>query len=471
MRLSLLLIALLSWNCAGAQPPVFSDRPNVILIFADDLGYGDLGAFGSWIHRTPNLDRLAAEGMRLTSFYSTSGVCTPSRASLMTGAYPRRVGLDVNARPYGETGRQVLFPVAHEGLHPEEVTIAEVLKEQGYATAIVGKWHLGDQSVFLPTRQGFDQYFGIPYSNDMNREHAPLPLMRGEAVIEIRPDQNLLTQRYTDEAIAFIESQSDASFFLYVPHSMPHNPTAASDAFRGKSKNGRYGDAIEEIDASVGRILEAVERLGIQHRTLIFFTSDNGAASRWGGSNSPLRGFKGSTMEGGQRVPAIAWWPGQIPAGSSSDELTSTMDVMPTLAALAGTTAPQDRVIDGFDIRPILFAEEGAASPYEAFFYYSKDQLQAVRKGTWKLHLALDEKYTNIHFHETAPSSMMLFDLSSDISENTNVVSEYPEVVDELLLLADSARHELGEYDRAGAGQRSVGYVENPVALLLEEDR
>lgn len=444
-----------------------AERPNVILIFADDLGYGDLGAFGSWIHRTPNLDQVAAEGMRLTSFYSTSGVCTPSRASLMTGSYPRRVNLDVNARPYGETGRQVLFPVAQRGLHPDEITVAEVLKSQGYATACIGKWHLGDQAVFLPTRQGFDAYFGIPYSNDMDRPHVPLPLMRGETVIETRPDQNLLTQRYTDEAVAFIEAHVDTPFFLYLPHAMPHNPTAASDAFRGQSRNGRYGDAIEEIDFSVGSIKKTVERLGIAQRTLIFFTSDNGAAARWGGSNAPLRGFKGSTMEGGQRVPAIAWWPGRIPAGTVSDELTSTMDILPTLAALVGTTSPDDRVIDGHDIRPILFGEPNASSPYDVFFYYAKDQLQAVRAGRWKLHLSHEEKYNEIHRHAMVPGRLLLVDLDADISENTNLADARPDVVDRLLVLADSARQDLGEVHHAGRQQRPPGFVAEPVPLRL----
>ena len=445
-----------------------TDRPNIILIFADDLGYGDLGAFGSWIHKTPNLDRMAEEGLRLTSFYSTSGVCTPSRASLMTGSYPRRVNLDVNAVPYGETGRQVLFPAAHRGLHPDEVTIAEILKEQDYATMCVGKWHLGDQPIFLPTRQGFDAYFGIPYSNDMNREEAPLPLMRNESVIETRPNQNLLTSRYTEEAVAFIELHRNEPFFLYVPHSMPHNPTAASDAFRGMSRNGRYGDSIEELDASVGTILETVERLGLGERTLVLFTSDNGAAARWGGSNSPLRGFKGSTMEGGQRVPAIAWWPGRIPAGESTDLLTTTMDVMPTLAAIAGAKAPTDRVIDGHDIRPILFGESGAISPYDVFYYYMKDQLQAVRAGRWKLHLPIAEKYTEIHRHGVARGGLLLIDLQSDVSENTNLADQHPEIVERLISLADSARADLGEYDRPGRRQRPAGYVERPVPRLME---
>ena len=457
--------------CTAQEPSanalIMVERPNFILIFADDLGYGDLGAFGSVIHRTPHLDRMASEGMRMTSFYSTSGVCTPSRASLMTGSYPRRVNLDVNAKPYGEDGRQVLFPVAHRGLHPDEITVAEVLKDRGYATAIVGKWHLGDQPAFLPTRQGFDQYFGIPYSNDMDRTHVPLPLMRGDRVVALRPNQDSLTQRYTDEAISFIEHHQDTSFFLFMPHAMPHNPTAASERFRGKSKNGRYGDSIEELDASVGAILSTLERLDLGQRTLVFFTSDNGAAARWGGSNAPLRGFKGSTMEGGQRVPAIAWWPGQIPAGSTTDEVTSTMDLLPTFAGFAGGTIPTDRILDGFDIRPLLLGETHARSPYQTFFYYYKDQLQAVREGNWKLHLPLESKYTQIHRHAVAPSGMLLIDLSNDISENTNLAKQHPEVVDRLMAIADSARADLGEYDQPGRRQRKPGYVEAPQPLLM----
>ena len=464
----LLSLALLPCLDVRAQEAPTDSLPNFVLVFADDLGYGDLGAFGSDVHRTPHLDRMAAEGLRLTSFYATSGVCTPSRASLMTGAYPRRVSLDVNAKRYGETGRQVLFPVAHEGLHPDEATLAEVLKGRGYATACIGKWHLGDQPPFLPTRQGFDVYFGIPYSNDMDRPYAPLPLLRGEEVVETRSDQNLLTQRYTDEAIGFIERHArerpGEPFFLYLPHAMPHNPTAASEPFRGRSKNGRYGDAVEEIDASTGRILEALERLGLAENTLVLFTSDNGAASRWGGSNAPLRGFKGSTMEGGMRVPALAWWPGHVPAGTTSDAMATTMDVLPTFAALAGAPLPE-RPLDGHDVRPILFGEPGAASPYEAFFYYMKDQLQAVRAGRWKLHLPLEEKYANIHRHETSASGALLVDLASDLGESTNLAAEHPEVVACLTALADSARTDLGEYGRTGQGQRPAGFVATPRPL------
>jgi len=270
-------------------------KPNFIIIFCDDLGYGDVGCFGSEKHRTPNINRMAAEGMRFTSFYVTSGVCTPSRSSLMTGCYPRRVNMHESDR-----NECVLFPVARKGLNPDEITIAEVLKAQGYATACVGKWHLGDQPEFLPTSQGFDYYFGIPYSNDMGanqrNSNPPLPLVRNKKVIEAPADQNTLTQRYTQEVIKFITANKDTPFFIYLPHTMPHNPVHSSEKFRGRSANGGYGDSVEEIDWSTGEILAALKKLDIDERTLVVFTSDNGAAPRWGGSNLPLSGWKGSTM-------------------------------------------------------------------------------------------------------------------------------------------------------------------------------
>ncbi|HUT12670.1 MAG TPA: sulfatase, partial [Thermoguttaceae bacterium] len=362
------LFALMTMATASLSFAVSADDrpPNFVIIYCDDLGYGDIGPFGSEKHRTPNLDRMAAEGRRFTDFYVTSGVCSPSRSSLMTGCYPKRVGLHQN-----ETGRGVLFPGNHRGLNPEEITIAEVLKARGYATAVVGKWHLGDQPEFLPTRQGFDSYFGIPYSNDMGHwkpqwQYPALPLMRDEKVIETEPDQSQLTPRYTAEAIEFITAHKDEPFFLYLPHTFPHVPLYASERFKGKSANGPFGDAVEEIDWSTGEILGAIEQLGIDSRTLVIFTSDNGAQNGPGGSNAPLRGFKGSTWEGGMREPCIMRWPGKIPAGTTCRELAGTLDLMPTLAKLAGTSAPADRIIDGKDIRPLLFGEEGARSPREA---------------------------------------------------------------------------------------------------------
>jgi len=442
-----------------------TDKPNFIIIFCDDLGYGDLGCFGSKKHRTPNIDRMADEGMRFTSFYVTSGVCTPSRSSLMTGCYPRRINMH-------ESGKRewVLFPVAKKGLNPNEITIAEVLKSRGYATACVGKWHLGDQPQFLPTRQGFDYYYGIPYSNDMGAKqrkiNPPLPLLQNEKVIEAPANQNTLTKRYTEQVIKFITANKDQPFFVYLPHTMPHNPVHSSDNFRGKSANNGYGDCVEEIDFSTGRILETLKKLDIDDRTLVVFTSDNGAASRWGGSNLPLSGFKGSTMEGGMREPAVMRWPGKIPAGKTCDELASTLDLMPTLAQLAGTKAPPDRIIDGKTIWPLMAGKQGSKSPHKAFYYYKIDQLQAVRSGKWKLHLPYQIKKRN---QQKAASNapLKLYDLETDIAETNNVADRHPDVVKHLFALAEKARRDLGDVDREGTGQRPAGLVVTPKPLLF----
>jgi len=309
-----------------------------------------------------------------------------------------------------------------------------VLKEQGYATACVGKWHLGDQPKFLPTRQGFDYYYGIPYSNDMGSEqrpkNPPLPLMRNEKVIEAPADQNTLTKRYTEQVIEFLTANKDRPFFVYLPHTMVHNPVHSSEKFRGKSANGGYGDAAEEIDFSTGEILATLKKLGIDGRTLVVFTSDNGAAKRWGGSNLPLSGFKGSTMEGGMREPCVMRWPGRIPAGKTCNELTCTMDLLPTFARLAGTKPPSDRIIDGKDIRPLMAGKQGAKSPHEAFYYYRVDQLQAVRSGKWKLHLPYKIKKRNQAKATSIP--LKLYDLEADIGETTNVADDHPAVVNRL---------------------------------------
>jgi len=439
-----------------------ADKPNFIIIFCDDMGYGDLGCFGSKKHRTANIDRMAVEGMKFTSFYVTSGVCTPSRSSLMTGCYPRRVNMH-------ESGQKewVLFPVADKGLNPNEITIAEVLKQQGYATACVGKWHLGDQPEFLPTRQGFDYYYGIPYSNDMGssqrKQNPPLPLVQNEEVIEAPADQNTLTKRYTEQVIEFITSNKDKPFFVYLPHTMVHNPVHSSEKFRGKSANGGYGDATEEIDWSTGEILATLKKLGIDEKTLVVFTSDNGAANQWGGSNAPLSGFKGSTMEGGMREPCIMRWPGRIPAGKTCDELTSTLDLLPTLAKLAGTKAPDDRIIDGRDIWPLMAGKKGAKSPHEAFYYYRMDQLQAVRSGRWKLHLPYKPKRRN-QPKDTTNAPLKLYDLEADIGETNNIAADHPDVVRRLLGLAEQARQDLGDVDRKG-NQRPAGWVVTPMPL------
>ena len=441
-------------------------KPNFIVIFCDDLGYGDIGCFGSVKHRTPNIDRMAAEGMRFTSFYVTSGVCTPSRSSLMTGCYPRRVNMHAD-----HDNLCVLFPQGKKGLNPSEVTIAEVLKGEGYATGCVGKWHLGDQKEFLPTRQGFDYYFGIPYSNDMggrkNTNRPPLPLLRNEEVIEAPADQTTLTKRYTQEVVNFVKANKDKPFFVYLPHTMPHLPIFSSSAFHGKSANGKFGDAVEEIDWSTGEILKVLKEAGIDERTLVVFTSDNGAARGPGGSNGPLSGWKGSTMEGGMREPCVMRWPGAIPAGASCDELAITMDLLPTFARLAGAKVPGDRKIDGKDIWGLMSGAKGAESPHEVFYYYQMDQLQAVRSGKWKLHLALKPKKRNWG-KPIAESGLELYDVAADVGETKNVVGEHPNVLKRLLGLAEKGRVDLGDTGRAGANQREAGMVVSPVPLVME---
>ncbi len=439
-------------------------KPNFVLIFCDDLGYGDIGCFGSTKHRTPNIDKMAEEGMRLTSFYVSSGVCTPSRSSLMTGSYPRRVNMHTDGK-----GGWVLFPIGIRGLHPDEVTTAEILKGQGYATKCVGKWHLGDQANFLPTRQGFDSYFGIPYSNDMGTRQKsnrpPLPLMRNETVIEAPADQDTLTKRYTQEAVDFIKSHVDEPFFLYLPHTMPHNPVHASSRFSGKSANGGYGDCVEEIDWSTGQILAELRAQGIDEHTLVIFTSDNGAASRWGGSNLPLSGFKGSTMEGGMRVPAVVRWPGKVAAGSACSEMTLSMDLLPSFARLAGAKLPSDRKIDGRDITPLLFGEAGAKTPHEAFYYYYRDQLQAVRSGEWKLHLSRKDRGRGKNKQQRVLPAR-LFNLESDIGEKRDLTAAKPAVVERLLALAERARRDIGDGKQVGENQRPAGHVEDPKPLV-----
>ncbi len=458
--------AMLPGSAPAGTAATDGNPPNFIVIFCDDLGYGDVGCFGSRRNRTPNIDRMATEGMRFTSFYVTSGVCTPSRSSLMTGCYPRRVSMHQN-----EAGQCVLFPLNQKGLHPEEITLAEVLKRQDYATACIGKWHLGDQPEFLPTRQGFDTYFGIPYSNDMGGRkegdgRPPLPLMRNEEVVEAPADQTTLTRRYAEETIKFITANKDRPFLVYLAHTMPHMPLHASDAFRGRSSNGLYGDAVEEIDWSVGRILDAVRSLGLDERTLVVFTSDNGATGGEGRSNGPLRGHKGTTWEGGMREPCVMRWPGRIPPGTACDELACTMDLLPTFARLAGTRPPADRIIDGRDIRPLMFGEKDARSPHEVFFYYQMDQLQAVRSGRWKLHLPLKLKKRN--WGEAEPGiPLQLYDLQTDIGERNDVADRHPEVVARLTAWAEKARADLGDVDRPGSGQRPAGVVRHPTPRVM----
>jgi len=464
-----LVASALSLTCLPAAAEDAA-RPNFILIVCDNLGYGDLGINGSKLHRTPHVDRLAREGMRMTSFYVTAGVCTPSRASLMTGCYPRRVGMHWNERD-----GWVLRPVSPYGLHPQEVTVAEILKRRGYATAIIGKWHLGDQPEFLPTRQGFDTYFGIPYSDDMtagkSKQRAgwpPLPLLRDEKVAQAPADRNTLTKRYTAEAIRFIEAHRDEPFFLYLPHAMPGSTKApfASEAFRGKSANGPYGDSVEELDWSTGELLAALRRLDLERRTMIVWTSDNGAPRRNPpqGSNKPFTGWGYSTSEGAHRMPCFVHWPGKVPAGSVCNELATSMDLLPTFAHLAGAKLPEDRIIDGRDIRDLLLAREGATSPHEAFYYYHGRQLQAVRDRRYKLYLPLQKKLRGSQ-DSGKPGDAELYDLIEDPKETTNLAEKRPQIVERLLKLAAQARRDLGDLNQPGRNQRPRGEVKDPEPL------
>ena len=464
MKLLRLFIGCVALPISLATADAQQGKPNFIVVFCDDLGYADIGPFGSKTHATPVLDKMAKEGMRLTDFYSTCSVCTPSRSSLMTGCYPRRVNMHVD-----EKNLCVLFPAASKGLNPSEITIAEILKEQGYATMCIGKWHLGDHPDFMPTSQGFDHYLGIPYSNDMNRKEVPLPLVRDLTVVEDSVHRDTtITARYTAEAERFIMANKDNPFFLYLPHTAVHGPLTPGAKFKGKSQDGPYGDWVQEIDWSMGKLFRVLEETGIDDNTLVLFTSDNGSAREKQGSNLPLRGRKGRTDEGGMRVPCIVRWPGKIPAGISSGAITCTMDLLPTMARLAGGKAPSDRVIDGKDIWPILSGKNVDADPRDAFFYYQMDQLQAVRSGDWKLFLAMDSKKRNWGKPEGS-TVLKLFNLAKDIHEDNNVASGNPGVVKRLIAFAEEAREDLGDVDRPGKGQRKAGWVDKPSPRLLKK--
>lgn len=413
---------------AADDPP-----PSFVIIFCDDLGYGDLGCYGHPTIRTPRVDQMAAEGVRFTQFYCAAPVCTPSRAALMTGRYPLRSGM------HGEK-RRVLFPDSERGLPAEEITLAEALRTKGYATACVGKWHLGHHPQYLPTNNGFDRYFGIPYSNDMRprtpaaraRGYPPLPLLRDEATIETSPDQGLLTERYTEEAIRFIRDCTrpgeQRPFFLYLPHTMPHVPLYASERFAGISARGLFGDVVETIDWSTGQILDTLRDAGVADRTIVFLTSDNGP---WliqgdnGGSAGLLRGGKGSTWEGGMREPCIAWCPGRVREGVVTNELGTTMDLYATCLALAGVPLPTDRTVDGVDLSPVLFGE--GKGPRSDFFYYRGPTLMAVRQGPWKLHYMTQSGYGQPKPEQHDPP--LLFNLEHDPSEQRNVAKDHPEII------------------------------------------
>ena len=456
---------------ARANDEAAAGPPNVVIIFTDDQGRQDVGCFGSPNIKTPNLDRMAAEGMRFTDFYAAQAVCSASRAALMTGCYPNRVGI------LGALG-----PASKHGISDKETTIADVVKQRGYATAIYGKWHLGHHPQFLPTRHGFDDYFGLPYSNDMwpfhptdGDKYPPLPLMEGEKVIQTNPDQTQLTTWYTEHAVQFIEKNKDRPFFLYVAHNMPHVPLHVSDKFKGKSERGLYGDVIMEIDWSVGQILAAIKRLHLDAQTLVIFTSDNGPWLSYGdhaGCALPLREGKGTMFDGGCREACIMRWPGKIPAGGTCNELAATIDLLPTIAGLAGAELPKDRIIDGKNIWPLMSGRSGAKSPHEAYYFYWNRELQAVRSGQWKLHFP--HEYRTLDgppgsggrpgTYKQVKIDLSLFDLNSDISETTNVADKHPEVVKRLQALAEQAREDLGDSNtgREGKNVRQPGRLALP---------
>lgn len=442
----LALIGILFTSFAwGAERP-----PNIVLVFADDLGYADLGCFGSTKIRTPNIDSIARDGIRLTNFHVPQAVCSASRTALLTGCYPNRVGI------LGALG-----PNSKNGIKDSENLLSEYLKKLGYSTAIFGKWHLGDSAQYSPIRHGFDTYFGLPYSNDMWPNHPtaknfpPLPLRHDDKVLELNPDQSKLTGWYTERGVKFIEANKDKPFFLYMPHSMPHVPIYASEKFKGKSSHGLYGDVIEEIDSSVGTILETLKKHSLDKNTLVIFTSDNGpwlSYGNHGGSRGVLREGKGTEFEGGVRVPFVARWPGKIPAASISNEPTMTIDLLPTLVAYAGGVVVEEPKIDGKNISAVLEARPGAKSPQEAYYFYWGDALHAVTSEKWKLH------FPHPYLHiieggkdgkpgkgETRKMELSLFDLDADISESKNVADQNPEVVKKLQMLGDKIREELGD--------------------------
>ncbi|GHC61934.1 sulfatase family protein [Roseibacillus persicicus] len=450
-------------------------QPNFVVIYTDDQGYADLSCFGGKHVETPRIDEMAREGARLTSFYMGAPLCTPSRAALMTGCYPKRIDM-----AYGDDF-SVLLAADRKGLHPDEITMAEMLKEAGYTTGMFGKWHLGDQPDFLPTRQGFDEFFGLPYSHDIHPSHPrqnhfqfpPLPLLEGEQVVEVGPDPDTLTKRLTERAVDFIGKHKDEPFFLYIPHPIPHAPLAVSEEFLKMApeavreqmaqegpdidyglRRKLFSLAISEIDWSVGQVLDALKENGLDEKTVVIFSSDNGPAA---GKAHPLSGRKGSTLEGGSRVPTVIRWPGKIPSGQSIDEILTAMDLFPTFAGLAGAKIPTDRVIDGKDVWPVLIGQ--AESPHEAFFYYRDNDLKAVRVGEWKYHLGLPQKQGS----KATPVSA-LYNLAQDVGEKENVIADHPELVAGMKARAEKFERELIENSRPAA------FVEAPRALELKSE-
>ena len=484
-RLLLPLLSLVALVFGFVDRAAAADPPNIVVIFTDDQGYADVGCFGATGYETPNLDRMASEGMRLTDFYVAQAVCSASRSALLTGCYNVRVGI---------TG--ALGPESPIGLNPNETTFAELAKSQGYATAMFGKWHLGHRDPFLPTNHGFDEYYGLPYSNDMWPWHPQnaqrktkngigwpdLPMVAGTAAEgsrvvdpQVTPEeQTQLTTDYTEKAVAFIDRvagrEQREPFLLYLAHSMPHVPLFVSDKFAGSQPRGLYGDVIREIDWSVGQVLEALKRNGVDDNTFVVFTSDNGPWLNYGdhaGSAGPLREGKGTAFEGGVRVPCIAWMPGKIPAGTVCDQMACTIDLLPTIAGLIGAPLP-DRTIDGRDLWGLLTAHPQAVSPHEALYFYWGHDLHAVRSGRWKLHFPHNYRHVVADGGGGQPGTQeyptiekSLFDLQSDIGETTDVKEEHPEVVERLQSLADGIREQLGDrrLKIEGSGVRPVGRV------------
>jgi arylsulfatase A len=464
-----ILVSAFAQPTAGAEQARGDRPPNIVLIFCDDLGYADIGPFGGK-SPTPHLDRLAKEGMRFTNFCVAQAVCSASRAALMTGCYPNRVGI-----------QGALGPKSKTGLHPEELTLAELVKQKDYATAIVGKWHLGDAPNLLPTRQGFDEYFGLPYSNDMwpnhptNKTFPPLPLYENEKIIEVMPDQTQLTTRYTERAVAFIEKNKDRPFFLYLAHSMPHVPLFVSDKFRGKSGQGLYGDVIMEIDWSVGQILGTLDDHQLDQNSLVIFTSDNGPWLSYGnhaGSAGHFREGKATTFEGGIRVPMLARWPEKMPAGKVCDHLARTIDIFPTIAGILGAELSSDRRIDGHDLRDSFTGGDSGnngATNYYYYYYYWNQELHAVREGKWKLHLPHKYSRPEPAGGNGKPGKIVmkeiglaLFDLDREPVETTDVSDSHRDVVARLQELAEQARDDLGDSltGRAGKNLRPAGVAE-----------
>ena len=451
------LATLLLSTPAWAASPSATPKPNIVIMFIDDMGYGDIGPFGNKVNHTPHLDRMAEEGRVLTQFYVANTACTPSRAALLTGTYAHRIGMD------GGGGNLVVtFPGDSRGLNPSEITIAEMLRENGYATGCFGKWHLGDQPEFMPLKQGFDTYFGIPYSNDMwplnkrgnpitkGKQYEPLPVMKQDkAVAHVADefDQSLLAEVITDEAIEFIKKHQKQPFFCYIPHAHVHKPRYARPKYLKRAEGNVDRAHVEEVDDSIGRVLQTLKDLKLDKNTLVIFTSDNGAAG--GMSSGPLRGAKGGPKyEGHMRVPTLAWWPGTIEGGISSKEIGVTTDLLPTLAKLTNSQVPTDRIIDGKDITGILLGKKEAKSPHDLHFYEN----EGIRRGDWKL----------VKQNSKARSTLELYDLSTDLGEKKNLAGTHPEMVEELdRLLKDHA-------SSIAANLRPAGFAENPKPILKE---